>query len=342
MAVRRGTMRRFRPGPWLYMGWLCWAPVARGQEAERSGPVLSSVDASVPSQATEATVSNASALAEELFRQARAAWEEGHFEAACAKFRESQRLEASAGTILNVARCEAREGRVASAWASYRKAAHIARASGREAIAAEGEARAAELEGRLSYITVRVSQLAEGEVIRLGRYEIGAAAFGTRLPVDPGRHLVTARSKGRVEWRQQLELGESESLVVQIPTLAPLSPAPDSATNPWPWVLGGGGVVLLAGGLATALLAKGAYDSAEDSCPSHTDCGPGSINKSNEANTLANMTNVLVPLGALALGGGITWLVFQSKTEHVEPQPPSLALLPLGDGGAMARVGGRF
>lgn len=332
-------MRLFRCSAGIWAAWLCWVSTSQAQVAEATADPAGSTSSSEPDG-----TSNASALAEELFRQARAAWEAGRFEEACAKFRESRRVEASPGTILNVARCEAREGRVASAWASYLKAARMARAAGRESIVVEGEARAAELESRLSFITVRVERPAEGQVVRLGRHDIGLAAYGTRLPVDPGMHLLTARAKGRAEWHQQVEVKEGESLVAQVPPLAPLAPAPSSGhpSNPWPWVLGGSGIAFLAGGFTTALLAKGAYDAAERLCPLHVECGSDAIEKSNQANALANVSNVLVPIGALALGAGITWLILQPKQEAAGPLQPKVALEPLGEGGALARVGGRF
>jgi hypothetical protein len=311
---------------------------ALGQEVEAE-PAPSLTAGSPP----EEHAPNPSALAEELFRQARTAWDNERFEEACAKFRESERLEASPGTVLNVARCESHEGRVASAWASYLKAARLARSSGREAIVVEGEARARELESRLSYVTVRVVQSAQGESVLLGTQEVRPAAYGTRLPVDPGKHVLTARAKGRIEWRKTIELKEAESLVVEVPPLMPQLEAPPPRTvNPWPWILGGSGLAALVGGVAAGFVAKDVYNKAEDLCPTHEDCPPGALEKDNEANTFANVSNVLVPVGALALGGGILWLVLQPNQKQEKPRPVRAALVPLGEGGAEARLEGHF
>jgi hypothetical protein len=56
-----------------------------------------------------------SAAAEALFREGRDAAKHGDLETACADFAESQRLDPAPGTLLNLAECEEKLGRVASA-----------------------------------------------------------------------------------------------------------------------------------------------------------------------------------------------------------------------------------
>src|SRR5437660_1146046 len=59
---------------------------------------------------------------ERTFRQGRALMLEGRFDEACPLLEESQRLEPHVGTLLNVAACHERQGRVGSAWVEYQKA----------------------------------------------------------------------------------------------------------------------------------------------------------------------------------------------------------------------------
>ena len=56
------------------------------------------------------------AAAEWLFREGRALMKKGDFAPACAKLAESQRLDPAVGTLMNLAECEERIGRTASAW----------------------------------------------------------------------------------------------------------------------------------------------------------------------------------------------------------------------------------
>ena len=55
------------------------------------------------------------AAAEALFEQARAAMAAGSYELACARFRDSDRLDPAIGTRFNLADCEEKRGRVATA-----------------------------------------------------------------------------------------------------------------------------------------------------------------------------------------------------------------------------------
>src|SRR5690242_7148142 len=59
--------------------------------------------------------------AEALFHDGRAAAQKGDWETACPKFRESQRLDPAAGTLLNLADCEEHRGKVATAWQLFRQ-----------------------------------------------------------------------------------------------------------------------------------------------------------------------------------------------------------------------------
>src|SRR5690349_23552788 len=62
-----------------------------------------------------------------LFREGRALVVEGRFADACPKLEESQRLEPRLGTLLNVAFCQERLGKLAAAWRGFQDAAHTAR-----------------------------------------------------------------------------------------------------------------------------------------------------------------------------------------------------------------------
>src|SRR5688572_29187335 len=62
------------------------------------------------------------AAAEALFRAGREAAGRGDYATACQRFEESNRLEPTAGTVMNLANCREQLGQIASAWQRYREA----------------------------------------------------------------------------------------------------------------------------------------------------------------------------------------------------------------------------
>src|SRR5262245_52435554 len=67
------------------------------------------------------------ALAEELFRAAKALMTEGRNVEACPKLAESYRLDPAGGTLLTLALCHETTGRTASAWADFTNAIALAK-----------------------------------------------------------------------------------------------------------------------------------------------------------------------------------------------------------------------
>src|SRR5436190_1493807 len=118
------------------------------------------------------------AQAEALFRQGLAAIDADDIATACGRFTESQKQDPSAGTLLSLADCHARQGKTASAWAEFQEAAVLAGHAGRQEHRAEALRRAAELEGALSHLTVVVKEPVPGLEVSLGVAPMGEGAYG--------------------------------------------------------------------------------------------------------------------------------------------------------------------
>src|SRR5262249_31212082 len=69
--------------------------------------------------------------AEALSREGRQWMAAGNTAEACARFAQSNQLEAASGTLLNLARCHEYLGKIATAWTEYRDAAALARSQNR-------------------------------------------------------------------------------------------------------------------------------------------------------------------------------------------------------------------
>jgi hypothetical protein len=110
------------------------------------------------------------AAAEMLFNQATEAAMAGRLDEACPKFAEAQRLDPTAGTLLNLGKCEEERHNLATAYGAYIAAQALARQdkdkSGREARARDAAAR---LEPKLSILVITVPQGNRPEGIEVKR-----------------------------------------------------------------------------------------------------------------------------------------------------------------------------
>lgn len=128
------------------------------------------------------------AQAEDLFRQARDAMENRQYAKALDLLRESHAAAPGRGKLLNMAICEEELGRFASAWRHVREVLdQLPPGDERRPIA---ERRLAALAPRIPHVRIEVS-LGAPPGLRVA-LDGEPAAQGKDLPVDPGKHTVTA------------------------------------------------------------------------------------------------------------------------------------------------------
>jgi hypothetical protein len=120
----------------------------------------------------------------QLFDEGRVALQRGDLNVACAKFRESLAIDGSVGPLLNLAECEERRGRLATALDLWR------RASGRTRDGVEADfvrERIADLSPRVPRLSLRPApDLPPGARVILDGSAV--APDGTGVAVDPGAH----------------------------------------------------------------------------------------------------------------------------------------------------------
>jgi hypothetical protein len=152
----------------------------------------------------------------------------GKWDEACTKFAESYKFDASGGTLLNLAICHEKQGRLASAFAELGEAVSRAvrdQRKDREDVAREHMAAVAP---RVSRITVRVdpSVDVEGLSVTLDGTALTRPVWGVAVPVDPGLHTVEATAPGRQPWRGTIDVVlEHEAKSLDVGPLVPMVPA---------------------------------------------------------------------------------------------------------------------
>jgi hypothetical protein len=279
-------------------------------------------------------------VAEQLFLEGKRLMGEKRYDEACAKFKASHDLDPTAtGTLLNLALCHEQVGKVATAWAELRQVAaeSVGRREDRVAMANE---HIAKLVPVLSYVTIVVPQNARagGLVVALDTTRIADAAWGTELPIDPGAHEIATSAPGKIGARRRIEIrpnGAHERVVLEPLADVPREPEPPRPAEPEGsqrtvgFLVGGAGIAAAGAGVVFGVLAKNLDDKAKARCPDDRCASPEDAGYSNDEHDAskrwANVANVAVAVGVLAIAGGIV-LVLTAKRADVSAQGRSLVL----------------
>ena len=251
--------------------------------------------------------------AEALFRSAREAMARGDFAAACSRFAESHRLDPAPGTLLNVAQCEEKDGKLATSFAHVTEALEgLPKDDFRVPYARE---RLAALEPRLPTITVTLANDSAGAHVIRDEVVLRDGSFGVPLPLDPGPHVLVVRAEGRLDARQEITLSEGQRLSLVLRAGSPtggtrdVDPAGRRRTLALgAFALGGVGIVT---GIVTGILFANAASSYRDRCNA-SGCDDEGLSAASRAKTLDVVSPIAFGVGALGIGAG-TYLFLTSK-----------------------------
>lgn len=277
-----------------------------------------------------------SSLAEALFNDGRALYEQRRFEDACPKFRESDRLEPAVGTKLNLTLCEEGRGKLATAWALFRVVLELLPLEDPRSALAREHRRA--LERRVPRVTVRLHASAPSDAaVTVDETPLAAASLGTPLPLDPGLHRFVIRAGGHDDATRALSLLEAQSSELELepgPLVAPATATgrdtPSAATpradapartrsqsrgvfTPLRIVAvsgaGVGVVGLILGAVFAADAASKNQDSADLGCQGRA-CPPAGKQARLDALAAADRATAFGVLGgALVASGGVLWFL---------------------------------
>lgn len=300
------------------------------------------------------------AVAQSLFDQGRALMNEGKYSEACPKFAESYRLDRGGGTLVNLAVCYEKDGKTASAWATFKDVIAQARQENRPDREQFARDLSETLFPKLSYLTVNVSPKADvdGLVLTLDGHMIGRAVWGMPMPLDPGVHILEARAPNRAVWRRELRVFEdgdrqttevadlggevapsaSASGGISRPTAAigssstassgPLEadkmPHGSSSKKTIGYVVGGTGLVALGIGSYFGLRAASKWSDRNSHCVNGA-CDAEAVNLADDTHRSGTIANVAFGVGVVGLAVG-TYLVLTSPSSA--PRPNAATAVP--------------
>lgn len=312
------------------------------------------------------------AAARALFAEGRQLMSADKYAEACPKFEESLRLDPGMGTQFNLAHCWEKLGRTASAWAMFLDVAAAARASNQPEREAAAKERASALEPRLTRLRIVVPAPAADAKIFLDQQEIGKAAWGTAMPVDPGSHVVRVTAPGKKEWTHDVQVPASaRTFSVTVPALEALpvaavaepeepgraeapadpGPAPDrggGGASVAALVVGGIGVAALAAGTVFTLQGRADNDEALQLCrigPEMNSCPDPAERERHESLVKDAKREQLIGLVTLGIGGAavITATLLLLTASDGPTDQAALQLTPSWSEGKLgATLSGRF
>jgi hypothetical protein len=264
------------------------------------------------------------AEADQFFRQGVADMKADNCPEAIPKFLNSQQLDPSAGTLVNLATCYARLGRSASAYRSFRQAQDLAEREQSAELAERAARGLARLAPTLTKLVIVPPRDAVGLSLKLNGEPI-AASDTALIPLDPGENTFEASMPGRDSWRHRLlATDRSATIVVEIPELVAVRVEPAN-WRPAAVIVGGVGVASIVAGSILALNAKATSNQASENCGEGTCNEQGTRALQDGLSKAMGATYLFALGGALSAGGVALWVLSPAQRAQrfaIEPWAP--------------------
>jgi hypothetical protein len=164
--------------------------------------------------------------ADQLFRSAKERLAQEDYARACPMLAESFKLDPATGTLLALAICHERQGKLGSAFHEYNQVVARCKNEARPDREQAARDRALALEARLSTLTVKTSNVSDVEAleVRINGARLDRTRLDKALAVDGGTQVIEASAQGKKPWRADVHVAKSvEAKIVVIPALDDVS-----------------------------------------------------------------------------------------------------------------------
>lgn len=264
--------------------------------------------------------------AREQFREGLALEAGGNCAKALELFKAVAEIKSTPQVRMHIAQCEEKTGDYIKALGSYRLALVDAQAAKLKDVIQLANESIAALEPKIPAITIERGEGATVATIRLDQRELGATEIGTKVPINPGPHVIEATSSGKRPFRTELALSDGEKKTIEI-TLAPevdtTDPGPDPTaepTTPPPttsspmrtagFVVGGLGLAGLALGGAFIGVRQSTLSELESKCGAdHKGCPPDANGIIARGELESNVVNGGLIAGGVVLAVGVILVI---------------------------------
>lgn len=233
---------------------------------------------------------------------------------------ESLKLDPRAITLINLADCEEKSGKLADALVHWVDARARAQSEGQRPIEEEAAARATALEAKMPRLTIVLAKTAPPDaVVERDGVALGGPSLGVALPLDPGPHSIAVKARGRADARQDVVLKEGEKQTIEVdagpatsappPVVRPAEPEKKSGgMSPLVPIGFGASVVGLAVGSITGVMALGKGSDADRDCPAGQCTSQAALDSVKSGQTLGTVSTIAFIAAGVGAGVGVVGL----------------------------------
>lgn len=264
--------------------------------------------------------------ARKKFQKALALQTGGDWAGALALLKEVAEIKSTPQVLFNIALCEENLGQLVAALGDYELAAADARAADLGAVEVEALGRLEQLRTRIPRLRIERGPGAARATVTLGGVELGEAALGREMPVDPGTHEIRAVTPGRPVFTREVRLEEGESATVTLTFEVEEPPPPPPVQFEAPgtstqkvlgYVSGGIGLAGLAAAGVFYVLRHDAQNELDDMCPTRVGCPERGRPIAERGREYAMNGNIALGVGLVGVAtAAVLWLTDSPSSER--------------------------
>jgi hypothetical protein len=252
---------------------------------------------------------------------------------ACAKFDESLHFNPAAiGTLLNVALCDEKLGRVASAVAKFSEARDRAKEQGLSEHVRAAEEHILALEPSVPHVAITLTEQLPETTILIDDAIVARDAIAN-VAVDPGERIIVVSAPARLPYRTKLVFAQGEHKDLTIPVLAKSVTVKSSQRLIGQIVtITGGAVAGIGVGIGLVARQRFRQEFTNGECTSDPSlgnrCTTEGLKQTKSARTLGTV-GTWIGIGGLAAAavGGFLWYTSLASTSN-DSGDPKLAVVP--------------
>jgi hypothetical protein len=252
--------------------------------------------------------------ADDLFRQGQDRLQIGFTREACELLSASHRLDPALGTLLNLALCHEKEGRIATAHREYVAAASWAKERREDEREQFARQRAAALEVDIPKLRIVIAGAPRNLRVELDGRTIELSELESDMAIDPGHHRVEVTAEAKRAWRKgDLHIDRRSRTLLQVALDDPPpadAPVATSTNRPVAGYVAGGVAIASLGTGVALLLRAGALDAESERdaeqakmvSPPDPALKAAALESHEAAVTSQNLGLVAMGIGALSAG----------------------------------------